>query len=394
MLTFIAIVISLSLIIFFHEGGHFVFSKIAGIKVEEFGFGYPPRMMGIVRIKSTKKWKIFFGKKLPPAEELDSTIYSLNWIPFGGFNKIKGEAGESDEPDNFYAKPWWQRFFSLAGGVIMNVILAMILFSIAFMAGMPTVAEDKDLGKNALVKERGVQIIQIQKKSPAEKAGIILGDIVLRVDNQEVKTTTDLQNYIDQKINQEINLVVKRRGQERALKIVPQKAEEVFSPEELKDRTLKGGVIGVSLAEVKIVAYPFFSAIWQGTKMAIKMFGRVVKGVYLILKELFVSHKMIGEAVGVVGIATFIGEAYQIGLVYLVQFLGLISIAIAVSQLIPFPALDGGRLLFLLIEIIRRKPVSRKTEALIHNIGFTLLLLLMLFITYRDLLRLGDKLFK
>lgn len=276
----------------------------------------------------------------------------------------------------------------------MNVILAMILFSVAFMAGMPTVAEEKDLGRGAVIKDQGVQIIQVQKKSPAEKAGIILGDIVLKVDNQEIKTTTELQNYIDKKINQEINLKIKRNNKELDFKIVPQKIEDIFSKEELEGRALKGGAIGLTLADVKIVSYPFHLAVWQGVKMAFKMFGRVVEGVYLILKELFVHQKMIGEAVGVVGIATFIGEAYQVGLAYLVQFLGLISIAIAVSQLIPFPALDGGRLLFLLIEIIRRKPVSRKTEALIHNIGFTLLLLLMVFITYKDLLRLGDKFLK
>jgi len=394
MLTILAVLISLSIIILFHEGGHFVFSKLSKIKVEEFGLGYAPRIIGVVKIKSNGKWKIFFGKKAPPDEELASTIYSLNWIPFGGFNKIKGEEGESNDPDNFYARPWWQRFFSLSGGIIMNIILAMILFSIAFMAGMSTSAEEKDLGQGAIIKDQGVQIIQVQKKSPAEKAGIIIGDIVLKVDDQEIKTTTKLQNYIDKKVEQEINLKIKRNGQELNYKITPQKIENIFSQEEIGERKMGGGAIGVSLAEVKIVSYPFFQAIWQGVKMAFKMFGRVVEGVYLIIKELFVSHKMIGEAVGVVGIATFIGEAYQVGLAYLVQFLGLISIAIAVSQLIPFPALDGGRLLFLLIEIIRRKPVSRKTEALIHNIGFTLLLLLMVFITYKDLMRLGDKFFK
>lgn len=220
------------------------------------------------------------------------------------------------------------------------------------------------------------------------------GDFISSVDGQTMTEIKILQDYINQKVDQEIGLTIKRGERELNFSVVPLRIEEIFSQEESVDHSPGSGVIGVALLETKVVSYPFFSAIWQGVKTAISMFGQVVQGVYLILKELLVSQKMVGEAVGVVGIATFIGDAYQIGFIYLIQFIGLISIAIAVCQLIPFPALDGGRLLFLFIGVFRGKPISRKTEAIVHSVGFSLLLLLMVFITYKDLVRLGDRLFK
>jgi len=392
MITVIIVLISLSLLVLFHEGGHFIFSRLSGITVEEFGLGYPPRAIGLTKIKKTGKWKLFFGKNIPQEEH--SIIYSLNWIFFGGFNKIKGEEGESEAADNFYAKPWWQRFISLSGGVLMNVVLSIILFSICFMVGIPTAEEIKDLGKNAFIKETGVQIIYIQKNSPAEKAGLILGDMILKIDDQEIKKTTEIQDYLGKKVNQEVKIKIRRGERELDFKVIPQKAKEIFAKEDLEESILEKGVIGVRLAEVNVVSYPIHLAIWHGIKTTFITFWRIVEGVATILKELVIKQKMVGEAIGVIGIATFIGDAYQIGLVYLIQFVALISVAIAVCQLIPFPALDGGRLLFLIIEAIRGRAISRKTEALVHSIGFTLLILLMIFITYRDLMRLGERLFK
>ncbi len=395
MLTILAVFLSLSTIIFFHEFGHFIFSRLIKIKVEEFGFGYPPRLVGLVKLKRTKKWKIFFGKEIPK-EETASTIYSLNLIPFGGFNKIKGEEvfqEEKIEPDSFYAKSWWQRLLSLSGGIVFNIILAMILTSIGFKIGIPT-TEKNLLEKNLKIKEVGIQIISIKRNSPANRAGLILGDIILKIDNYEFKEEKEMVDYIDKKANQEITLKVKRGRKELDFKVIPKPAQEVFSPEELEGRELKGGVIGVSLAKVRIVSYPLHLAILKGIKTTFITFARIIQGVVLVLKELVIKQKMIGEAVGVVGIATFLGEAYQVGFIYLLQFVALISLAIAITQLIPFPALDGGRIIFVLIEAIRKKPIDRKIEAIVHQIGFTILLLLLVFITYRDLMRLGEKIFK
>lgn len=387
----LAVIIALSVIILFHEGGHFIFSKLSKIKVEEFGLGYPPRAVGLAKIKNSQKWKLFFGKKEPADSE--GTIYSLNWIPFGGFNKIKGEDGTSDDPDNFYAKNIWQRFLSIFGGVLMNIILAIILFSICFMVGMPTAGDQASPGQAAQVKNIGVQIVSVKKDSPAGQVGLMQGDILLSIDDQAITEMGMLSEYSKDKVGQEINLEIKRNSNNLKFKIIPQKAKDIFTMEELGDNNPERGAVGVSLVEAKVVSYPFFIAIWQGIKTTISTCGQIISGIYLILKELFVSHKMIGEAVGVVGIATFVGEAYQIGFVYFLQFLALVSVAIAISQVLPIPALDGGRLVFLLIEAVRGKPVNRKTEAIIHNVSFIILILLMVFITYKDLLRLGEKFF-
>jgi len=394
MVTILVVIIALSIIILFHEGGHFVFSKLSKIKVEEFGLGYPPRAIGLAKIKNNNKWRLFLGKNIPVDTNPQSTIYSLNWVPFGGFNKIKGEEGESNDPDSFYTKSKIKRFFSIAGGVIMNIILAIILFSICFMIGMPAAVDQAELNKYAKVKETGVQIIGVQKNSPANQAGIAPGSFLISVDQIKIDSLNDFSDYTRDKVDQEINLRIKTNNQEKELILIPVKASDLFAQEELGDNNLERGVIGITLAETKIISYPLLIALWQGTKTTFLTFGKIVEGVYLIFKELFVRQRMIGEAVGVVGIATFIGDAYQIGFVYLLQFLGLISVAIAVTQLLPIPALDGGRLLFLFIEIIRRKPVSHQIEAKIHTIGFFVLLLLMVFITYKDLLRLGDRFLK
>jgi len=388
----VAVIIALSVIILFHEGGHFIFSKLSKIKIEEFGLGYPPRAVGVVKTKTSNKWKLFFGKKEPM--DTQGTIYSLNLIPFGGFNKIKGEDGESTDADSFYAKNIWQRFLSIFGGILMNLVLAIILFSICFMVGMPTAGENKDLGHYSSVKNSGVQIVFVKKDSPAAQAGVLQGDLLISVDNQEIKNMVALSDYSKDKVGKEIDLKIKRGSSELDFKIIPQRAGDIFTKEELASDNSERGVVGITLVESKVVTYSFFIAIWQGIKTTFITCGKIIEGIYLILKELFVSHKMVGEAMGVVGIATFIGEAYQIGFIYFLQFLALVSVAIAVSQVLPIPALDGGRLVFLLIEAVRHKAISRKTEAIIHNVGFMVLILLMVFITYKDLLRLGDKMFK
>jgi len=393
MITFLVVIISLGILIFFHEFGHFVFSKISKITVEEFGFGYPPRLIGLVKLKKTNKWKIFFGKKVPN-EELSSTIYSLNLIPFGGFNKIKGEEGEIVSSDSFYGKSWWQRGISIIGGVLMNIFLAIILLSICFKIGIPLSIEKAKIEKNVQIKEVGIQVISVKKSSPADKAGIRLGDIILKIDGKEFKEEEEIKDYISKKINHEINLKIKRGKNEIELKVVPKPLKEIFSEEELTEDEKEKGGIGIVFSKVSLVSYPFHLAVLKGIEATFITFKKILIGVYLILKELILKRKMIGEVVGVVGIGTFIGEVYQVGFVYLLQFISLISIALAVTQLIPFPALDGGRLVFVLIEGMTKKQISRKTEAIIHNIGFTILLLLMIFITYRDLLRLGEKLFK
>lgn len=382
MITFLAVFISLSLIIFFHELGHLISSKLFKIKVEEFGFGFPPRLFGLVRSKKNKKWLLVKGKTLPPEQDREGTIYSVNLIPFGGFNKIKGEEVRDEqpvnEPDSFLSRVWWQKGIVVISGVLMNFILAVILFCFGFSLGLPTSQENIAFAQFAKTKEIGVQIIGLEKKSPAELAGFKIGDIILEIDGQEIKEVEETRKYIQEKTGEEIQIDVKRGEVKLSLAVKPDPEKKI---------------IGVVLAKTQIVSYPLPIALVRGFETTTIFAGQLIKGIYFLLKELIVSRKMVGEVAGVIGIATMIGEVSRIGFVYLLQFVAIISIAIAIFQLIPFPALDGGRLVFILIEGIRRKPINQKVETMIHNFGFTLLILLIIIVTYWDLMRLGEKIF-
>jgi len=387
MLIAFAIIISLSLLVFFHEFGHFIFGRILKMKIEEFGFGYPPRFCGIVKVDGRRK---FFWSKEIPAGENRSTIYSLNWIPFGGFNRLKGEeAGTSTEVDSFCARPWWQRILVAFGGPIMNVVLAIILLCFAFSFGSYQEITPDILQKKFLVKDIGIRIVAIAPNSPAEKSGLKLDDQIISLDGQNFSEIPEIQNYVRDKLDQSIDLQVKRKDKILNFVVRPKLAKEIF-----KDESLSGAAIGIAMAKVGRVYYPPHLAIWYGISKTFVMLGAIITGLYEFFKALIVHQKMIAEAVGVVGLANLTAQAAQVGIVYLMQFVAIISLLLAITQLIPFPALDGGRALFFLIEGLRGKAVNPKIENAINSFGFTLLLILMVYITYRDLVRWGEQIFR
>lgn len=393
MLIILLVVVSLSLIIFFHEFGHFVLSKIFGVKVEEFGFGYPPRLMGLVKIDG--RYKFFWGKKIGLSGESLAkvgTIYSINWIPFGGFNKLKGEeAGSEKSANSFQAKPWWQKSIIAMGGAGMNIFLAIILLSFVSTFGSYQEITPDIFQKGLLVKDINIQVIAIKEASPAEKAGLKIGDKILAINGETVDEIEEVQNLIKDKIDEPVKIKIAREKSILEIEVVPQSAQKVFGSEET---ILNKGAIGIAMAKIGRVYYPLPAAIVNGFSKTFLLLGQIFQGLYLILRELFVHQKMIGETVGVVGLAVMISEAAQIGLVYLAQFLATISLLIAVTQIIPIPALDGGRILFCIIEGIRGKPIKPEIENKINSLAFTLLLILMVYITYKDLMRLGERFFK
>ncbi len=357
-LTIIVFILILGLLVFVHELGHFVAARKNGVKVEEFGFGFPPRIFGIKR---------------------GDTIYSLNWIPLGGFVKIKGEGGENrEDEDSFSHKKIWRRAVILAAGVLMNFILAAVLLSIGFMVGLPQVVD----GENgyAKVKDAKVQVVQILEGTPASEAGVAVGDAILEIDGQTLEEVETMQNYLAGKIDAPVKFVLERDGQ---------KIEKEISPTFLIE-TGRGG-IGVGLIKTGIVSYPWYLSLWKGAESAVLFTGEVVVAFYELIKNLIVTQKVSVDLSGPVGIAVLTGQVARMGIIYLLQFTALLSINLAVINFLPFPALDGGRILFLIIEKIRRKPVSQKIENLVHNIGFGLLMLLVLLVTYRDVIKFSDK---
>lgn len=361
LLTIIVFILILGLLIFSHEFGHFISAKKAGMKVEEFGFGFPPR--------------IFSVKK-------GETVYSLNLIPIGGFVKILGEQRPKNKKSMrdkraFYAKPIWQRVIVIAMGVIMNLLLAVVLLSIVHGLGIPTVIERDSLP----AKNIQIQIMEVVKDSPADRAGIKIGDSIaeLKIKSQKFKITEveDVQKLVARYVGEEIILIIQRGNETLEKTLIPR-----ISPPEGE------GPLGIALAKTGIVRYPWHAAIWRGLKTTGQLIVTFISLFYHLLKTLIIKGVLIGELAGPIGIAVLTSQMTKLGLVYILQFTAIISINLAIINAIPFPALDGGRILFLAIEKIRRKPVSAKIENLVNNIGFALLIVLMILVTFRDITKL------
>jgi len=424
LITILVFIIILSLLVFAHEFGHFITAKRMGVEVEEFGFGFPPRLFGIQRFSGKKIKKIterenvevdiadyrlgggkeFLREKIiDRVEEIDQvipikkwrfirsskdtqkvenlkggTIYSLNWIPLGGFVKIKGEQGESKKDrDSFANKKIWQRLIILSSGVAMNLILAFILISIGFSLGLPSII-DENSSSHAKIKEVKVQVLEVSKNSPAEKAELKMGDIIVSVDNKYISKIKDFQDYTGNKIGTQISLNIKRGNEE---------VQKTLIPEDLNNNGQ--GIIGVWLAQTGLISYPLPQAIWIGFKTTLSVIWQIIVAFFEILKNLIVSHKVSTDIAGPVGIAVLTGQVTKMGFIYILQFVSLLSINLAIINFIPFPALDGGRVLFLIIEKIRGKAVDRKIESLVHNIGFIVLILLVIIVTFRDISQFG-----
>lgn len=356
--------------VFIHELGHFLVARRNGIKAEEFGFGFPPRAVGIVKNEKTKKWDWILGSK---HIESANTIYSLNWFPIGGFVRIKGENGdEKDTKDSFASKPAWARIKVLAAGVLMNFFFAWILFSIGFMLGTPQEVEDPNTPGSYIL------IDKIEENSPASSMGIKMGDVIgmkqIGKDGKVVvlKTTEDVQNFINSHANEKVSLKIKRGKENLILNGTPKIGEE-----DGKAR------LGIGLVQVAKISYSPLAALGKG----LAELGSVFVLMLTVLKMLLAGNKSGMEVTGVVGIAVYTGQIIPLGLAYLMRFAAILSVNLGVINALPFPALDGGRILFILIEKIKGSPVSQKVEQIFHTAGFALLMALMVFVTYRDFLK-------
>jgi len=360
-LTIIVFILILGLLVFVHEFGHFITAKRAGIKIEEFGFGLPPRVFGIKR---------------------GETIYSLNLLPIGGFVKIYGEDGRKkrDSPDNkraFYNQPLRKRTLILTAGVIMNFLLAAVLLGIGHWIGLPTIIEDGQIGDFENAK---VQIVQVAFDSPADMAGIKVGDTVKQLavgdERLRVNTVVQIQEFTDI-----------HKGEEIAVTI--QRGHQVFEEFLLArtDHPEDEGPFGIGLAQTAIVSQPWYKAILLGFLSAVALIGMIIMALGGLIWQLLTTGQAMIEGGGPVYIFNLTGQAAQLGFIYILQFTAILSINLAIINILPFPALDGGRLLFLAIEKIKGSPVSQKIEGIAHTAGFIFLILLMIAITWRDIIR-------
>jgi len=356
-MVIIAFVIILGLLVFVHELGHFLVAKKMGARVEEFGFGFPPRIFSIKK---------------------GETTYSINLIPLGGFVKIFGEDGESKRDKySFAAKKVWQRATILLAGVAMNIVLAAILLSAGYMIGLPWAVED-----DRAVSGANVQITEIATNSPAAKAGMKVGDVILGASAasgqlNDASKVIDVQNFIDKNKGQEVLILLKRGQSEFQVKIIPR-----ANPPQGE------GAMGVALARVAKMAFPWYRAIYEGAKETFVLIWLIISSLGYLIWQFFSTGHGAGQVVGPVGLYSITGQAAQMGFVYLLQLAALLSVNLAIVNALPFPALDGGRVLFLIIEKIKGSPVSEAVEKSVHAAGFVLLILLMIVITFKDIARL------
>ncbi len=362
-LTFLIILVVL---IVSHEFGHFIVAKLSNIRVDEFSFGFPPNL---------------FKKKV------GETTYKINALPFGGYVKIHGQGEEEgsdiDKQRSYDHKPHYVRAMVLLGGVVMNFILAWILLSIGLMSGLPSSVSG--FGEVGSIKNAGVTVTSVIKGSPAERSDLRVGDKIISLETDMDSTllasspftVETVQNFIIRNGEKEVKINANRSGKELVILIKPE-----------VDKIQNKMMIGISLDMIGELKLPVYKAVWEGLKLTGNLFLATVEAFYNLIKNSILGQAKISSLTGPIGLVGIVGEAIDFGFIYLLSFTALISINLVVINLIPFPALDGGQLLFLLIERIKGSKINPKVYSWINSIGMGILILLMIAISYHDIIRL------
>lgn len=346
--------IVLILLVVVHEIGHFIAAKISGVWVEEFGFGLPPKV---------------WGKKI------GDTLYTINALPLGGFVRLHGEdSGKALRyPKRAYAnKPTLLRAFMVGSGVVFNFLMAIFLFStVYFFSGIPRQGSE-------------VKILETFVDSPAQAAGIMPGDIVKEVEGEKVGSTSQFKELVEANVGKRTKILLEREeGGESKLVDITVVPRESPPGEE--------GPLGVVISSFEI----YYPPLWQRPFVAVKYgfqetyfwLKTTVVGVAGIIKDAF-QGKSPQQVTGPIGIFALTSEASKLGILTLLNFVGILSVNLGIINIIPFPALDGGRLLFIGVEAFFGKKVLPKLESVIHTIGMIILLTLILAITYQDITKL------
>lgn len=355
-ITIIIAFFSLIGLITLHEFGHFLFAKKFGVKVEEFGIGYPPRL---------------FGKKI------GETVYSLNLIPFGAFVRLAGEIGKKDDPENFSKQPIGKRILIVLGGVLSFWVIAAIIFAVVSAFGAPVAIDDNTDG--SLIEPK-VQIVGVAKDSPAQIAGLRVGDTIKELSILDVQLTPsktkEIQDFTNNYLGKEINLTIERGKEILKITLIPR-----ISPPQGE------GAMGVALVRTAIKKYPLHLALWQGIVTTGNLTVGIINGYFQAIRNVFIGEPSGVQMTGPVGVFQMLAQAQELGINYYLNFLAMISVYLAVFNLMPIPAVDGGKLVFLTIEAIRKKPVPEKVEQNITAVFFMLLIILMIFVTINDISR-------
>jgi len=354
----------LFVLILVHEWGHFIVAKKTGMRVDEFGIGFPPKLFG-------KKWH--------------GTEYTFNALPIGGFVKIAGENAEdvteagTVPEDSFSAKSKWAQAAVLVAGVTMNVLFAWVLFVGVFMVGIPTAVDEVGASDNATL-----TVTQVLDNGPANQAEIPNGAKLLRLsaDTQSVDdlTPTSFRAFVKENGTQPITVSFLFDNQEQEVTLTPELGLITSDPSR--------PAVGIALSMVEVVKLSFFQSVVEATQMTTRSLGAIASGLGSLVVESVKGTADYSEVAGPIGIVGLVGDAAKFGFTSLMMFTALISLNLAVINLLPFPALDGGRLVMVGIEAITRKPINPVWVGRVNLVGFVLLLLLMAAVTFSDVTKL------
>ncbi|MBI4318498.1 MAG: site-2 protease family protein [Chloroflexi bacterium] len=347
-LPYLSFILVLGLMVLAHEFGHFILAKRAGIKVEEFALGYPPRLFAVKR---------------------GETEYSINLVPLGGFTKMLGEEDPS-APRSFAAASKRWRIAVLAAGSLMNIALAVLLFAGGYMAGWPTATASE------------VKIFKVAPGSPADQAGIRVDDVVISVGGEKVSVAYDVRPKTEAHLGREVAFLVRRNGAETTLKVVPR----TTWPE-------GEGPLGIGILDspttIEPVSYPVWDAIVLGLRRTVEIVLFILYVPVMILRGHLPLE--LARPVGPIGIYQITAQAasqtVSSGWWFpILSVAGMIGVSLGVANLLPIPGLDGGRLLFVFLEAIRGKRISPEREGLIHMVGLGVLISLVIVVSYFDVL--------
>ena len=356
-LIFILVIVALIVV---HEFGHFVVAKWSGMRVDEFGIGFPPRAMVIGKIGETE--------------------YTLNWLPLGGFVKIYGEDGGGEDSRAFYKRPRILQALVLVAGIAMNLLFAYVLITGALIAGTPRALSESEV---AGARNAELAVANVLPGSPAALAGLVPGDSIMSAkDSMGEWRAVDPKSFsafIAASGGNSVDLVVKHNGEEKTLTATPAAGVAKSDPSRY--------ALGVEVATIGVVPLSFGAAITEGAILTWEATKLTAIGLWHFFYGVFTLSADLSQVAGPVGIAGVVGSASMQGFGSLFSIMAIISINLALINLIPIPALDGGRLLFVIIESVIRRPIKASVAHAVNAVGFVFLILLMVVVTAHDIFK-------
>ena len=352
-LLIILFILGFSVLILIHEWGHFFVAKKLGMRVEEFALGFFKRIASIKR---------------------GDTEYSINLVPIGGYVKIYGEEDNAEDPESFFAHSVYKRMLVVVAGVVVNFIFAIFLLTIVFSIGTLSQISDTTGGN---IQDKGVYIASIQENSSFKKAGLLIQDRITHISIEEtmleIQKPADIVDFIQsENFQTPFKVAFVRNGEEK-------QASVGYEPNQ--DNAQTSFILG------GIVSYPVHESVWQATKTSVWALEAIPTALYGVGADLVETGSVEqGSIAGPIGIVDFVNDSFDtVHIIYFLQIMAFISITLAFFNILPIPAVDGGKLLFLIIEAIKGSPINPNIENTIHKIGFLVLIVLILLITFNDI---------